>query len=551
MINLEMNLDTPLQAPQNLDVFDAALHEAEQMLDVIMRSGVSETALLEQVTMFKQGLPFIRLECACTLGDGIARISSSDEPRLLSRASEAQSAGRVMKFVPASGAATRMFKSLSAMLAWPCFTLQELEHTASEGNADAAFTATFVRNIRRFAFASQLEVVLHRHGHSLDVMLAGGDCRPMVEFTLGAKGLDFDRLPKGLIPFHSYSVQAETVRRTAFEEHLVEALAYAQDAEGSARVHFTISPEHHVGFAEELVRVRSRYEHEGVKLRVEFSEQKRSTDTIAVTAENELFVSDNALHFRPAGHGALLENLNDCAASGVDIIFLKNIDNVVPDWLKGETIRAKQMLCGLLVELQERVFAALRALENNSTTNAELHAIVDFAHNELGIWLIPAGQPFKLADIRERLFAQLNRPLRVCGMVVNTGAPGGGPFWVRESDGSVALQIVESAQIDMSDATQASIFQASTHFNPVDVVCAVRNWKGEPFNLLNFRNLNTGFITVKSKEGRELKALELPGLWNGSMAHWNTVFVEVPASTFQPVKTVNDLLRAEHQPPSA
>jgi hypothetical protein len=551
------------------DPFEDALREAEQMLDVIMRSGVSEAALLEQVAMFKQGLPFIHLERACTIGDGIVRIAATDEARLLTCADEAQAAGRVMKFVPASGAATRMFKSLAAMLAWPQFTLAELEQAASKGNADAAFTAKFVRNIERFAFAAQLVSLTHAKGLSLASMLAGGDCRPLVELTLHPDGLDFERLPKGLIPFHRYAAashsqsshsqgfhsenqaphEAATEQtRTPFEEQIVEALAYTYDAEGVARIHFTISPEHRAGFVAELARVRPTYERGHAKLYVEFSEQKRSTDTIAVTPQNELFVTGDELHFRPAGHGALLENLSDCAAAGADIVCIKNIDNVVPDWLKAETIRAKRLLCGLAAELQERVFAALEALERGAN-ESELQQIQQFAHKQLGISPTRDWSAFTPDELGEYLIAQLNRPLRVCGMVVNTGEPGGGPFWVREDDGSVSLQIVESAQVNMSDATQASIFKTSTHFNPVDVVCAVRDYKGEPFDLLKFRNLNTGFITVKSKEGRDLKALELPGLWNGSMAHWNTVFVEVPASTFHPVKTVNDLLKPEHQPP--
>ncbi len=376
----------------------------------------------------------------------------------------------------------------------------------------------------------------------IESLLSRGQYKNILEYILTAKGLDYADLPKGLIKFHRYPDHS----RTPFEEHLVEAAAYVKDRNGVARIHFTISPEHEGAIKNHIERVRDRYEKSGVKYEITFSYQKPSTDTVAVDLENRPFRdAEGKLVFRPGGHGALLENLYELEG---DIIFIKNIDNVVPDRLKGETYLYKRVLGGLLVELQKQIFQYLDRISKGDLNEPLIEEIIGFASDRLYIVLpkrIGQGTKEEKADF---LFSRLNRPLRVCGIVKNQGEPGGGPFWVEHADGTSSMQIVESSQVNMKSAGQKEIWESSTHFNPVDLVCGVRDYLGKAFNLMNFTDPETGFISTKSYEGRELKALELPGLWNGGMANWNTVFVEVPIITFNPVKTVFDLLRKEHQP---
>ena len=359
--------------------------------------------------------------------------------------------------------------------------------------------------------------------------------------------MNYANLPKGLVPFHAYGDHS----RTAFEEHLVEALEYVRDASSVARLHFTVPAPYRQVIQTYLDRVRHRYAQQGAQLDISYSIQKPATDTIAVDSDN-IPVRDNngALVFRPGGHGALLENLTDLQG---DIVFIKNIDNVLPDRLKPDTCRYKKLLCGYLVHLQQQVFfhiAQLKASDPSESDGARsaIDAARRFAQDQLSLVLPQDFERTALSNQRAFLVAQLDRPLRVCGVVKNTGEPGGGPFWVRQADGTTSLQIVESSQVDMTNAEQRARWQAATHFNPVDLVCGVRDYRGRPFPLARFVDPTTGFISEKSKDGHSLRALELPGLWNGAMAHWNTVFVEVPGSTFHPVKTVMDLLRPEHQP---
>lgn len=528
-----------------------ALEQTERLLDQILQSGVSELDILQQFYTFKHGLPHIRLDAPCTTENGtIRRVSAEESYNLIQQAENAIAAGRVMKFVPASGAATRMFKAILAVLGTnEPITLQTLRDRAGT-ESNYRFTLTFVENLHQFAFYTALANVSEKHGINLaDRTKANFDYAPVLQLLTSEEGLNYANLPKGLIIFHRYSSPSAPAR-TAFEEHVVEALHYTLGAgeDGrAARLHFTVSPEHHNVVKAHLDAVCSHYDDPksmARRITIELSEQKQSTNTVAVTPENEPFLTEDGLHFRPAGHGALLENLNDLEG---DIVFIKNIDNVVPDRIKADTYTYKKILCGLLVSLQERIFTALRELETLPISKERLFAIAEFGSKELA-WFFPKPiQEYSQDDLQTMLVTLLNRPIRVCGMVKNEGEPGGGPFVVEYSDGSRSLQIVESAQIDLANPKQRSIFDASTHFNPVDLVCAVRNYKGEPFNLLHFRDIETGFISFKSTNGRELKALELPGLWNGSMAYWNTIFVEVPTSTFNPVKTINDLLRPEHQ----
>ena len=358
--------------------------------------------------------------------------------------------------------------------------------------------------------------------------------------------MNYANLPKGLVPFHAYGDHT----RTAFEEHLVEALEYVRDASSVARLHFTVPASHQRAIQTYLDSVCHRYAQRDAQLDISYSIQKPSTDTIAVDADNiPVRDSNGALVFRPGGHGALLENLADLQG---DIIFIKNIDNVLPDRLKPDTYRYKKLLCGSLLHLQQQAFFHIARLKASLPSESDgariaLDTARSFAQDELSLVLPQDFERTAMPYQRDLLIAQLDRPLRVCGVVKNTGEPGGGPFWVRQTDGTTSRQIVESSQVDMTNAEQRARWQAATHFNPVDLVCGVRDYRGRPFPLAHFVDPATGFISEKSKDGRSLRALELPGLWNGAMAHWNTVFVEVPGSTFHPVKTVMDLLRPEHQ----
>ena len=402
------------------------------------------------------------------------------------------------------------------------------------------FEKTFFNNLEHYAFFYALDAQCKKlHNKGCKELLKEGEYKKIVNALLQKEGLNYGQLPKGLLLFHRY----EDSVRTPAEEHLVEGALYAKEDDGTVNVHFTVSPEHRSLFEAHIQEsVPALEEKFGVKYNISFSEQKSSTDTVAATPDNKPFRQDDgSLLFRPAGHGALIENLNDIAA---DILFIKNIDNVVPDRLKPETVHNKKLLAGVLVSLQKKTFKYLQLLESGQYSPIDLQEIKLFLEKELCCKTLLPLEGKALADY---LYQKLNRPMRVCGMVPNVGEPGGGPFLVYNQDGSISLQILESSQINMDDEKSKAMFVKGTHFNPVDLVCAVKNYKGEKFNLPDFVDKNTGFISLKSKNGRELKALELPGLWNGAMSDWNTVFVEVPLITFNPVKTVNDLIREQHQ----
>ncbi len=499
-----------------------------------------ESLIIEQAEIFKRGLPFVKLLRPCTPEDGIRRIASEDFPHLLSLHENAALNGRVMKFVPASGAATRMFKDpLAVMQMTEQLTFEQLERLA-DSDSSVRSVVTLLKRIEEFAFFDKLESSAAAHGGSVHDLLAGGDWRKILSLLLGPEGLNYANLPKGLIPFHSYPDGT----RTPIHEQIVEARACALTREGVASIHFTLSQEHLEAAGRQFDEIRQRCR--DFKPDISTSVQKPSTETIAVTLENEAFKDvSGRLTFRPGGHGALLENLNDLKG---DVVFLKNVDNVCPDRLKAETILFKKLLCGLLIETQNRIFDYLQRLESGKVDEGLLEEIAGFARDRLSLVSSAEFNGLSCAERSETLFSLLNRPLRVCGMVRNEGEPGGGPFWICDDDGRVSIQIVESAQVDARNPEQKSVLASSTHFNPVDLVCGLRDFKGKCFDLQSFSNKNMGFITIKSKDGKEVKALELPGLWNGGMAFWNTVFVEVPSSTFTPVKTVNDLLRPEHQP---
>lgn len=499
---------------------------------LLAKKGISEEKLNQQLTCFVKGFPYLKLSAAASTEKGILTPTSEETEKYLETWHNytEEKGHKVVKFVPASGAASRMFKNMFAFA------------DASYNEPQTDFEKTFFNNIHKAAFFDDLNAAcLRLHNSDIDTLIANGKYKDVVRTMLQPDGLNYGALPKGLLKFHKYANGA----RTPLEEHLVEGALYARQSDGTVNVHFTVSPEHRQLFENLVAKVTPTYEkHFGVKYNVSFSEQKPSTDTIAANPDNTPFrTKDDNLLFRPGGHGALIENLNDIDA---DIVFIKNIDNVVPDRLKDDTVRYKKLLAGILVSLQKQAHAYLQKLDSGKYTMDELREMLQFVQKRL-FTKNPETKMLEDTELAIYLRKKLNRPMRVCGMVRNVGEPGGGPFLAYNPDGTISLQILESSQIDMNDPEKKAMFEKGTHFNPVDLVCAINDYKGQPFNLPDYVDPQTGFISHKSKDGKELKALELPGLWNGAMSNWNTVFVEVPLSTFNPVKTVNDLYREQHQ----
>ena len=492
----------------------------------LKQHGISIDQLKEQLENFKNGFPPIDLVKAATINDGIIKLETSEVDDLIEIYKSYD--GERQKFVPASGAATRMFKELAEFI---------VTETINEA------TISFISKLSQFPFYNELTSELKKRGCSITELTDNENYKPIIDTLLNEDGLNYGSLPKGLIKFHTY----ESETRTAFEEHIVEGTQYARKPDNSVSIHLTVSPEHKEGFlqllSEKVENISAEY---GVSLDISFSEQKKSTDIIAVDAKLEP-IRDNQgnLLLRPGGHGALIENLNDLSS---DIIFIKNIDNVVPDRLKPQTVLYKKALAGLLISYQSIIFDYISILQGEENSSIEfLNEVLEFTIYEL-CTLPPSGLETSNHDtLKQYLLEKLCRPLRVCGMVKNEGEPGGGPFWATNPDGTVSLQIIESSQVDMSNLKQKEVFGQSTHFNPVDLVCGIKNVDGQKFNLLNYTNPKTGFITTKSLQGKEFLVQELPGLWNGAMANWNTIFVEVPLVTFNPVKTILDLLREQHQ----
>lgn len=506
----------------------------ENDLKQLEKMGITQEKVLRQIETFVDGIPYTRLERAAVVGDGILRYTEEEADNIIQAFEKSTAFLSLLKFVPASGAASRMFKALFNFL--EAFnpgkeTLEEyLDRTADKD------VRVFAENLERFPFYQNvLSIVDEQFSDS------GRALSYFIHKMLDASGLNYDFYPKGILPFHQY----DSYVATAFEEHLMEASDYASTGD-KASLHFTISPQHETLFKETYTEIQERVEKEtGTHFSVDYSFQKPATDTIAVTPDNKPFrQADGSLLFRPGGHGALIENLNEQEA---DIIFIKNIDNVAVQEIAKQSGTSKKLLGGVLLGIQEKAFRYAAMLEDSGITGEQVKEIKEFLIEELNVRFSDNYSSFSLGEQLDILRDKLDRPIRVCGMVRNEGEPGGGPYWVRDQRDHVSLQIVESAQANLGDDDQKRIFNDATHFNPVDLVCGVRNHKGEKYNLLNFVDADQGFISEKTKDGKALKALELPGLWNGGMAYWNTVFVEVPLLTFNPVKTVNDLLKPAHQ----
>lgn len=492
--------------------------------------GISLEQVQSQLDSFRKGFPYLKLHSAASVPADILSITPESQELYVQKWDEYKAEGhKVTKFVPASGAASRMFKDLFAFL------------ESGRQEPESETEKTFFSNLSKFAFYDALnDACTLLFGMGADALVEEHRGHDVVEALLGEDGLGYGSLPKGLLQFHTYPDCA----RTPLEEHLTEAALYAS-SQGEAYVHFTVSSEHRELFEELLQRVVPEFEERyHITYHVSLSEQLPSTDTIAANEDGTPFrTNDGKLLFRPGGHGALIRNLD---ALDSDVVFIKNIDNVVPDTLKADTILWKQVLAGVLVSVQMQTFRYLRLLDSGNYSHADLEEMIRFVRHTLHTDM-PGLKNLEDTELSMWLRSRLDRPIRVCGMVRNVGEPGGGPFLAYNPDGSISLQILESSQIDPNNEEAQNMFRQGTHFNPVDLVCAIKDANGKPYPLTQYVDPATGFISHKSKDGRPLLALELPGLWNGAMSNWSTIMVEVPLSTFNPVKTVNDLLRPQHQ----
>ena len=494
--------------------------------------GITEPVIEAQLKRFETGFPWLRLEAAATVGNGITRLDAKQQTQCIKTWKEFQGGGATIeKFQPASGAASRMFKNLFAFI--------------NEGKSapETDFERQFFEGITLFAFYPQLnKTCVSLYQNNVSELMEAGRYADLLKALLLPGGMNYGALPKALLKFHRAA--AGTVH-TPLEEHLEEGAQYAADSRRRVSIHFTVSPEHRAGF-ERLIKAKVPLMEKvwGVKYDISLSEQKASTDTIAVNMDNTPYRdAKDSLLFRPAGHGALLENLNERDA---DVVFIKNVDNVVPLRLRNVTTRYKKIIGGYLVQVQRQLKKYLEVLDKGNVKSGDLKAMLRYTRQTLCI-LDKSVEEMDDTALAAWLRDKFNRPIRVCGVVPNEGEPGGGPYLAYNADGSASPQILESAQINPEDADAVAMMKGGTHFNPVDLVCYIKDYKGIKFDLSKFVDPDTGFISIKSKDGVDIKALELPGLWNGSMSNWNTVFIEVPIDTFNPVKTVNDLLRKAHQ----
>lgn len=507
-----------------------------QQIDAL---GISLDKIEGELLLFKLGIPKITLERPATIDDGIIKLSNEEFQKKADYFDNKKEELKLKKFVPASGAASRMFKFLSEFL-------NDFDHENETINAyinrkKDKNLPIFLAGIEKFPFYEEIKSKvkeLHNDYYSLE---SHEKSYYFIKTMLSSDYFDFTNKPKGVLDFHKYDTEIVTPA----EEHLNECAFYAS-ANSVSNLHFTVSENHEDLFQKIINKVKNKVENKSnTKVNVSYSYQDKSTDTIAVLPNNEPFRNENGqLVFRPGGHGALINNLNNLDA---DVLFIKNIDNVIQNHIQEITLY-KKGLAGILLDLQQQIFKILNSVENDEIRESHIPEIIDFIANKLNVDVIDDFSKYTLENKLEFIKDKLNRPIRVCGMVKNEGEPGGGPFWVRSYKGNVSLQIVESSQVDSHNSEQAQILARATHFNPVDLVCATKNYRGEKFDLTQFVDHSTGFIVYKNNKGNDLKGYELPGLWNGAMAKWITIFVEVPLVTFNPVKTVNDLLKPAHQP---
>ena len=500
-------------------------------LEFLQEKGITEEKLTEQLEMLANGFPYLKLEGPATPGHGISQLTPEMEMGAIRCWEEfLHKGGIVMKMVPASGAASRMFKDLFSFM------------NGKSEKPDTDFIKKFFERIEDYAFYYRLNFVcLREYGKSISTLIEEKRYKDVVRALLEKTGLNYGSLPKALLQFH----KVIGTSRTALEEHMAEGAQYASGKDGIVKIHFTVSEDHLPLVKMKVEEAAGHLGHEyGVKYSITYSVQKPSTDTIASNLDGTPYRENGKFFFRPGGHGALIENLNDLNA---DVIFIKNIDNVVPDTHRGATIQYKKVLGGTLVAVKQRIDEYCRLIKDDKANDEKLQEIIEFMRNVLSI-THDRTEEMTAEEKKAYIFSKLNRPVRVCGMVRNEGEPGGGPFLVYNNDGTVSPQILESSQINTKDKESAKMLKESTHFNPVDLAVSVRDYEGKKFNLPDFVDKTTGFISQKSREGVEIKALELPGLWNGAMSDWNSIFIEVPAQTFNPVKTVNDLLRPAHLP---
>jgi hypothetical protein len=504
--------------------------------------GIDPEAAEKQLDFFRDPPAPLQLRAPCRVGSGIRRLTSEDtdcEDRWRSAARQ----GRFLKFVPASGAASRMFAFLQRVSSdAEKRGIPGLRQRAGEGDEAAAQTVKFLAHLARFPFSAQLDEATSHQEYGTWEELRDRDPATLITLLLSSSGLGLTSLPKGMIPFHRYDCEI----RTAFEEHLVEGSSYLADEGNPCRFHFTVAGDHRKSFRQLADRLIPKLNTAlGCTIEIEFSLQDPATDTLSVDPDNRSVRDQRGrLVFRPGGHGALLRNLGRLDA---DLVFIKNIDNVAPQRQHHEIGRWKRFLAGHLAGLQEKIFELLEDLQGQNERKLPLQPALDFLEDELVLRPPPGVLSAGPAAQREYLLRRLDRPLRVCGVVPNRGEPGGAPFWVEEADGTIAGQIVEPGQVDRTSDGQRAIWDSSTHFNPVDLVCALRDRRGRPYDLQRFVDDRTCFIAERQFRGSTIRTLELPGLWNGAMAGWNTIFVEVPEETFTPVKTVLDLLRPAHQ----
>lgn len=481
---------------------------------------------------------FVKLHSPATIGDGIIKFSEEESQYFATFFDAHKKEKSVIKFVPASGAASRMFKSLYTFLDNYDINKETINSYVNRTKSVDLFL--FFVTVEKLPFHDEVFEALKNHFPEFKLLPLDKRRFLFVEFLLSKKYFNFGEYPKGLLPFHNYKTHIST----AFEEHLVEASQYAA-IDGNATLHFTISNQHQNQFLEHYNSIKEIVESKtNTSFDISYSFQDSKTDTIAITLDHKPFKLDGKLLFRPSGHGALLHNLN---AIDTDLIFIKNIDNVMMQDCMDEMVYYKTILGGYLLKIQSKAFDYAHQLDQANISEEKINEIANFLSDQMNVHISSEFEKYANHYKIEYLKSRIHRPIRVCGMVKNEGEPGGGPFWIKHENGELSLQIVEMNQINTKSESQNKIIKSATHFNPVDIVCGVRNYKGEKYDLNQFVDAKSHFVAIKNKYGKKLKTLERPGLWNGGMALWNTVFVEVPLSTFNPVKKVHDLLKAPHQ----